>query len=459
GLAEHSGGTLYQRVHPALPPQIFVVDVAGTDLEVVRERMVADAARPFDLEEGPLLRMSAYRRGDDDWLILATSHHIGVDFWSLILLLEEVGRIYPVIAAGGVPDLPPGPGNYAEFVRRQEAILAGPRGTELQRVWREQLAGIPTVLELPTDRVRPRSFTGRADSVALELPADVVAGVARLAAAKRVTPSAIVLAARLLGVPSALHESNRVPGLAIRAFGRFAQRVYLPTGIRLASVRPAATRHVGLPVRREIVRTASAVARAALGLAEYQKVLVVLGGSQGSGALNGWVQQNLESFATEGIQVYCVTGLGKGEDRALEFKAKTGAPVFARFVAFSDRIAELLSAADLVVSRAGAGTLVELIRCATPAILVPYPEAADDHQRANAAFFERQGGGLAIEQTQLAGLHAEVLDVIFNDWLLKKFRANLQRMDRTNSLELMLNDLEGIAAVHGAESATQPATA
>lgn len=273
------------------------------------------------------------------------------------------------------------------------------------------------------------------------------------------TSSAIVLAARLLGVPSALHESNRVPGLAIRAFGRFAQRVYLPAGIRLASVRPAATRHVGLPVRREIVRTASAVARAALGLAEYQKVLVVLGGSQGSGALNGWVQQNLESFATEGIQVYCVTGLGKGEDRALEFKAKTGAPVFARFVAFSDRIAELLSAADLVVSRAGAGTLVELIRCATPAILVPYPEAADDHQRANAAFFERQGGGLAIEQTQLAGLHAEVLDVIFNDWLLKKFRANLQRMDRTNSLELMLNDLEGIAAVHGAESATQPATA
>ena len=273
------------------------------------------------------------------------------------------------------------------------------------------------------------------------------------------TSAAIVLAARLLAVPSALHESNRVPGLAIRAFGRFAQRVYLPAGIRLPTVRPAATRHVGLPVRREIVRTAPAIARAALGLAEHQKVLVVLGGSQGSGALNGWVEQNLEAFAAEGIQVYCVTGLGKGEDRTLEFKAKTGAPVGARFVAFSDRIAELLSAADLVVSRAGAGTLVELIRCATPAILVPYPEAADDHQRANAAFFERQGGGLAIEQTQLARLHAEVLDVIFNDWLLKKFRANLQRMDRTNSLEFMLSDLEGMAAVPGAEPAAQPVIA
>lgn len=273
------------------------------------------------------------------------------------------------------------------------------------------------------------------------------------------TSGAIVLAARLLGVPSALHESNRVPGLAIRAFGRFAQRVYLPAGLRLTSVRPAATRHVGLPVRREIARTPVGVARAALGLAEHQKVLVVLGGSQGSGALNGWVEQNLAAFAAEGIQVYCVTGLGKGEDRAIEFQTKTGAPVGARFVAFSDRIAELLSAADLVVSRAGAGTLVELIRCATPAILVPYPEAADDHQRANAAFFERQGGGLAIDQAQLPRLHAEVRDVIFNDWLLKKFRANLQRMDRTNSLELMLNDLEEMAAVPGVEPGAQPVIA
>jgi len=118
-------------------------------------------------------------------------------------------------------------------------------------------------------------------------------------------------------------------------------------------------------------------------------------------------------------------------------------------VAFCDRMGELLSAADLVVSRAGAGTLAELIRCEIPAILVPYPRAADDHQRANAAFFERQGGGIVVEQTQLDRLHAEVVDIIFNDWLLRKFRGNLQRMDRTNSLDLMLRDLEEIVAPTG----------
>ncbi len=274
------------------------------------------------------------------------------------------------------------------------------------------------------------------------------------------TSAPAVLAGWLAGVPVALHESNRVPGLAIRTLGRFAQRVYLPPGIRLASVRPVATRHVGLPVRREIVRQPQAAARRALGLDPNLRTLVILGGSQGASSLNDWVRARLELFAREGIQVYCVTGLGKGREGPVDLQTKTGAPVRSIFAAFSDRMADLMSAADLVVTRAGAGTLAELIRCETPAILVPYPQAADDHQRANAAFFERQGGGIVVAQTALEQLHAEVLDTIFNDWLLRKFRANLQRMDRANSLELMLQDLVDLAKHPGDPGAgAQPAVA
>jgi UDP-N-acetylglucosamine--N-acetylmuramyl-(pentapeptide) pyrophosphoryl-undecaprenol N-acetylglucosamine transferase len=252
-------------------------------------------------------------------------------------------------------------------------------------------------------------------------------------------------AARLLGVPVALHEANRVPGLAIRAFGRFAERVYLPLGIRVPGVRAAATRHAGLPVRREIVRVPSAGARRALGLDPKQKVLVVLGGSQGASALNSWARARMETLASENIQLVCVTGLGKGDPETLVLRSGAGDPVSAVFMPFCDRIAELLCAADLVVSRAGAGTLAELIRCEIPAILVPYPHSASDHQRANAAFFERQGGGLVVDEAGLGSLHAEVLDLIFNDWLLRQFRGNLRRMDRLNSLDLMLADLEGMA--------------
>jgi UDP-N-acetylglucosamine--N-acetylmuramyl-(pentapeptide) pyrophosphoryl-undecaprenol N-acetylglucosamine transferase len=256
----------------------------------------------------------------------------------------------------------------------------------------------------------------------------------------------VALAGRMAGLPVMLHESNRIPGLAIRLFGRFADRVYLPPGVRLASVRAAATRYVAPPVRREIVRTPRAVARTALGLDPAQKVLVLLGGSQGASALNQWARDQVASLADEGVQLYCVTGLGKGAAETIALKTKTGDATRAIFVPFSDRVAQLLSAADLVVSRAGAGSIAELIRCETPAILIPFPHAADDHQRANAAFFEREGGGIVLEQSGLGNLRAEVLNTLFNDWLLRKFRANLRRMDRANSLELMLRDLEVIAA-------------
>ncbi len=271
------------------------------------------------------------------------------------------------------------------------------------------------------------------------------------------TSAPLALAGRLHGVPVALHECNRVPGLAVRALSRLAARVYLPLGSRIPGVGAAALRHGGLPVRREIPPQPRGQARAALGLDPTQKVLAILGGSQGAGAMNDWARDHLAALAAEGIQVYCVTGLGKGEAETRELLTRPGAPVRAIFVPFSDRVADILSAADLVVSRAGAGTLAELVRCETPAILVPYPHASDDHQRANAAFFERQGGGLVVDQGMLGTLQAEVLDVIFNDWLLRKFRGNLRRMDRANPLDVMLRDLEDLLAA--APAARRPLAA
>lgn len=273
------------------------------------------------------------------------------------------------------------------------------------------------------------------------------------------TSAPAALAGRMLGIPVALHEANRIPGRAIRMFGRFAQRVYLPMGVRIPSVRMSVTRHAGLPVRSEIARMPSVAARQALGLDPKQKLLVILGGSQGASALNAWARANLELLACEGIQLACVTGPGKGEQESVVLRTKSGEPVKAIFMPFCDRVAELLSAADLVVSRAGAGTLAELIRCEVPAVLVPYPHAASDHQRANAAFFERQGGGLVIEEAAMAGLLAEVMDLVFNDWLLRQIRGNLRRMDRANSLELMLTDLEEIARRGTRAPARRPAGA
>ena len=271
------------------------------------------------------------------------------------------------------------------------------------------------------------------------------------------TSTGIVVAARLKRVPVALHEANRVPGRAVRLLGRFAQRVFLPPGVALSAARAGAARHVGLPVRREIARVPQSTARAVFGFDQNQKLVVVLGGSQGATALNEWARRSARTLAAENIQLCCITGLDKGRDGFVDLQSKTGASVRAYYLMFCDRVGELLSSADLVVSRAGAGTIAELIRCETPAVLVPFPHAADDHQRANAAYFERQGGGLVVEQTTLGNLTAEVLDVVFNDALLRKFRGNLQRMDQANSLDFMLTDLEQLAT-SAAPAASRPAT-
>lgn len=276
------------------------------------------------------------------------------------------------------------------------------------------------------------------------------------------TSAPLVVAGAFNRIPVALHEANRVPGRAVRVLARLARRVYLPPGVNLRQAHPASIRPMGLPVRREIMRLPVEGARQSLGLLPNARTLVVLGGSQGAGALNEWVRRELDTLVGEGIQIYCVTGLGKDHAETREFHSRKGQPVRVVFTPFCDKMAELLSAADLVVSRAGAGTIAELMRCITPAILVPYPQSADDHQRANAAFFERQGGGIVLEQAFLATLRAEVTDAIFNDWLLAKFRDNLHRMDREHSLEQMLSDLEVLASPGSRRSqppaaATQPA--
>ncbi len=255
----------------------------------------------------------------------------------------------------------------------------------------------------------------------------------------------ISVAAFLRKIPLVLHESNRIPGRAVRFLSRFGPaRVYLPAGVRVGSLSAGRIRYFGCPVRKEIVRMPMQKSRAALGIDEKAKLLVILGGSQGATVLNEWAETNFAHLAQEGISLYCVAGLNKGEERKIEAPTRNGGVATATFVPFSDRISELLSAADLVVSRAGAGTIAELIRCRVPAVLIPYPYAADDHQKANALFFEQQGGGVVVDQARIADLTKEVLEVIFNDWLLQKFRGNLQRMDRGDALEAILDDLEEI---------------
>lgn len=273
------------------------------------------------------------------------------------------------------------------------------------------------------------------------------------------TTASVILAGRLHGVPVALHESNRVPGKAVRHLARFASRVWLPPGVSLPG-RPGTdsrVRAAAMPVRAEIARVPRAEAAARLGLDPARKILAVFGGSQGATPLNEWARGASRDLAALGIQLVCVTGLGKGDSSFTENpgpalpasgSSLSGPRSVLRsaWIPFCDDVAGLLSAADLVVARAGAGSLAEFARIGVPAVLVPYPQAADDHQRANAAWFVEQGGGAVLEQKQIGQLTPLATSIVLDDVRLAGFRAGLARLDAAPSLGFMLDDLEQIVA-------------
>ena len=249
------------------------------------------------------------------------------------------------------------------------------------------------------------------------------------------------LAARSKSIPVALHEANCHPGKAVRMIKHLSTRIYLPDGVRLRGVPPESIRHFDYPVRKDIKHSPKADAWKRLGLSVPNKLLVVIGGSQGASALNEWVKQNFGLLAKAGISVYCVTGLGNSTVRTIHERGKGGADTTATFVPFSSSMGDVISAADLIVSRAGAGSIAEIIRCRVPSILVPYPYAADDHQKANALSHEQHGAGISLSQDKLNELSSLVLDLIFNDEALAKFKSKLERLDRFDSSERIADDL------------------
>ena len=117
-----------------------------------------EANRPFDLEAGPLMRVLLVHVSDTEHVLLVNTHHIATDEWSINLLCDEIGTAYTAYVAGREPGLPTLSVQYSDYARWQREWLDADGGAERSRqlsYWREQLAGAPLVLDLPTDYPRP----------------------------------------------------------------------------------------------------------------------------------------------------------------------------------------------------------------------------------------------------------------------------------------------------------------
>lgn len=260
------------------------------------------------------------------------------------------------------------------------------------------------------------------------------------------TSTGVVIAAFLRRIPVALHEANRNPGRAVRFLRRFAKRLYLPDGIKLRGVPASLIHYPGYPVRKEIKRMEKSDARKELGVEQNCKLLVVMGGSQGAASVNNWAEQNARALCSNGISMICISGPDKSPPADFETVDNHGRKVFARFIPFCDSMGILMSSADVIVSRAGAGSIAEIIECVIPSILVPFPFAADNHQMANARYLEQQGGCVLVEQERMEGLLSEVLDLAFSEWLLERLSFNLEQVRRANCAAVIADDLTSLGS-------------
>ena len=250
------------------------------------------------------------------------------------------------------------------------------------------------------------------------------------------------MAARYKGIPVFVHEANRAVGKAVRFLAKRSTRLYLPEGMRMKGISPEVVRNMGYPLRKEFRRLPRERARKQLGIPLRDRLLVVLGGSQGASSLNNWVKSNLASLADEGISTYCLTGMNKESSGVVQLDGPSGQTVTSRFVSFTDEMNVVLSAADLVISRAGAGAIAEIVRCRVPSILVPYPHAADNHQFLNANFMEGKGGAIVCEEKDMnTSMTDEVKEVMFNEEFRAILRRNLFSLDAGDAAVRMVGDI------------------
>jgi UDP-N-acetylglucosamine--N-acetylmuramyl-(pentapeptide) pyrophosphoryl-undecaprenol N-acetylglucosamine transferase len=215
-----------------------------------------------------------------------------------------------------------------------------------------------------------------------------------------------VIAARSLGLPVILHESNALPGKVTRFFGPRCTAVAVGFEVTAKYLTNAKTIFTSTPVRSQFLDEGIG-ATLDLAVPENVPLIVVFGGSQGAVAINKLVRECATAWFEAGAYVVHLTGDKDPEADSLQHPQYISLP-------FYNNMAALLRRASLAISRSGAGSLTELAICGVPAILIPFPFAAEDHQSYNAEVFTSAGAGLTFKQSELTaeGLRDSVLRLL-----------------------------------------------
>jgi UDP-N-acetylglucosamine--N-acetylmuramyl-(pentapeptide) pyrophosphoryl-undecaprenol N-acetylglucosamine transferase len=215
------------------------------------------------------------------------------------------------------------------------------------------------------------------------------------------TSTGPILAGRITGLPTFIHESNAIPGKANRLNAFLSKKVLLGFEECARYFPNRVVEVTGTPIRdslRSPVDRNQALKN--LRLQSGLRTVLVMGGSQGAHGINEAVVTVLPRFAEKKVQFVHLTGKDD-QNHVYECYQREGIPAFVS--AFYDRMEEAYTVADLAVARSGAASLTELLYFNLPTILIPYPFAAENHQFFNAEIFARQGVAEVLEESRVNG--------------------------------------------------------
>lgn len=298
------------------------------------------------------------------------------------------------------------------------------------RRWRGQVAAL---LALP-------SVVRQASRLLRECGAQVVLGVGGYAS----FPT--VLAARLRRIPTVIHEQNAYPGLANRWLGRIVSAVAVSFEAAAGFFPTGRVTVTGNPVRPEIRPGDAGEARRRLALSAGRFTVLIFGGSQGAHRINVATIEALPRLAESRSHVQFLHATGERDVSAVE-QAYEQHGFQARVEAFFQDMATAYAAADFVIARAGASTIFELAAMGKPALLVPYPYAANDHQRLNAEAMLKAGGAWIVPDPYCDGqrIAATVQAALEKPDLLRRMGEQAQGLARPDAADRIVSLLEQVA--------------
>jgi UDP-N-acetylglucosamine--N-acetylmuramyl-(pentapeptide) pyrophosphoryl-undecaprenol N-acetylglucosamine transferase len=332
--------------------------------------------------------------------------------------MSRVRRLRVLIAGGGTGGhIYPGLA-VAVALRRQGPVellwVGATRGLERELVPREGLDLVTLPVQAFQRRLswdtlrtvwRAAGALGASRRTLRRFRPDVVLGTGGYACGP------VVLMARLLGIPAIIQEQNALPGWTNRLLGRWVQLVSLGFPEAQPYFPPGKVVVTGNPLRPAVLSARRAEGQARFGLDPGRRTLVVFGGSQGARAINEATRDALPRLAARpDLQIVWVTGT-RSFPEVQAFLIRQGAaageePVrlgFLQVFAYLHDLPLALAAADLAVSRASAMTLSEMAVRGLPAILIPLPTAAENHQERNAEARQAAGAAVMLREAGLTG--------------------------------------------------------